>query len=151
MITNIYLGADHAGFHLKNSLLEHLQMQGAGVIDLGAHTLDPLDDYPLIAKQVASRVAAEPGSIGVLCCGNAEGVCIAANKFDGVRAGIGYSIDAAESMREEDHVNILCLPGRTPTQDDPLAILDAFLAAEPQAEERYLRRLGQISGFEQDN
>lgn len=151
MITNIYLGADHAGFHLKNSLLEHLRIQGLEVVDLGAHVLDPHDDYPLIAKQVASAVAAEPGSVGVLCCGNAEGVCIVANKFDGVRAGIGYSVDAAESMREEDHVTILCLPGRVATNDDPLAILDAFLAANPQSEERYLRRLGQISDMERDN
>jgi ribose 5-phosphate isomerase B len=150
MVKTIYMGADHAGFSLKQSLREHLEMQGYIVDDLGATTLDPNDDYPEYAMAVAQAVRQHPRSFGILACGNAEGVCIVANKFQGIRAGIGYSKEAAITMRNDDDVNILCLPGRLPTTDDPLAIAEVFLTTPFSQAERHERRLAQIDDLEND-
>jgi ribose 5-phosphate isomerase B len=151
MSTTIYLGADHAGFDLKNTIKEHLQLTGFHVEDLGAHTLDPTDDYPQYAAAVAQAVINHPGSFGILSCGNAEGICIAANKFDGIRAGLGYSEEAAKTMRADDNANILCLPGRLPTEDDPLGITAAFLAQPFSGAPRHIRRLRQLEALEHDH
>lgn len=156
MKETIYLGADHAGFHLKESIREQLLLEGWHVEDLGAKELDPKDDFPVYAKSVATHVAkgnaVHPGStLGVLVCGNAQGVCIAANKFDGVRAGIGYSRLAAQGVREEDNANVLCLPGRVQLEEDPIAILKVFLQSTYKGEERFNRRLEQILDIEQSN
>lgn len=147
----IYLGADHAGFDLKSSLKEHLDATGHTYEDLGAHKFDPKDDYPQYAAAVAEAVREHPGSVGILSCGNAEGVCIAANKFDGIRAGVGYSVDSARTMREDDNANIICVPGRIDTQDDPLAIADAFLTTPFSQAERHVRRINQVKKIEEEN
>ncbi|MFA6522700.1 MAG: RpiB/LacA/LacB family sugar-phosphate isomerase [Patescibacteria group bacterium] len=144
----VFLGADHAGLDLKVSLLEHLEMRGVHVEDLGAYTLDPNDDYPQFASAVAEAVLSHEGSLGILVCGNAEGVCMVANKFDGIRAGIGFSIEATQTMRTDDDANILCLPGRIKTKDDPLLIAETFLQTHPSHEERHKRRLAQIQEIE---
>ena|SRR5688572_16191192 len=149
-MATVYLGADHAGFDIKNSIKEHLLAQGVVVEDCGAPTLDPHDDYPTYAKAVATRVREHPGSFGILACGNAEGVCIVANKFDSIRAALGYSVDAAITTRKDDDANILCIPGRLTTQDDPLAIVDAFLATRFSGAERHTRRLGEITKIEEE-
>ena len=144
----VYVGADHAGFDLKESLKSHLEHKGYVVEDLGAHELVPGDDYPEYAAAVAKAVRNHAGSLGILACGNAEGVCIVANKFDGIRAGVGYSIEAASTMRNDDNANIICLPGRTPTQDEPLKIADTFLTIPFSGAERHARRLSQVRDIE---
>lgn len=149
MLPTVYIGADHAGFDLKESLKHHLERQGYVVDDLGAHEFVESDDYPEYAAAVAQAVRKHPGSFGILSCGNAEGVCIVANKFDGIRAGLGYSIEAAKTMRNDDDANVLCLPGRTPVKDDPLKIADTFLAVPFSGAERHSRRLAQIRDIEE--
>jgi ribose 5-phosphate isomerase B len=144
----IYLGADHAGFALKESVKRHVQSAGFEVEDLGAHEVDPTDDYPVYAARVASVVRENPRSVGLLFCGSAEGICIAANKFDGIRSGIGFSAEAAKSLRLDDHGNVLCLPGRIGTSDDPMMIVDAFLNAEPSMAARHERRVEEIQAIE---
>ena len=144
----IYIGADHAGFALKESVRRHLQDKGVDVEDLGAHVLDMNDDYPTYAARVAGVVRENPRSLGILVCGSAEGVCIAANKFDGIRAGIGFSIPAARSLRNDDDGNVLCLPGRIDVVDKPLAVVDAFIDTEFSGEERHERRVEEISKIE---
>ncbi len=124
-------------------------MVGFEVEDLGAHEIDKDDDYPVYAARVANVVRSNPRSVGMLFCGSAEGICIAANKFDGIRAGIGWSIDSARSLRFDDHGNVLCLPGRISTNDDPMMIVDAFLKAEPSIEPRHERRVDGIRAIEQ--
>lgn len=148
MVTTVYVGADHAGFGLKNSLKEYLDMKGFVVEDLGAHELDPNDDYPEYATAVAQAVRKHAGSFGILSCGNAEGIAIAANKFQGIRAGIGYSVEAAKTMRNDDDANILALPGRLPVQDEPLEIAEAFLRTPFSGAARHERRLEQIAEIE---
>ena len=151
MKPTIYLGADHAGFDMKAIVKEHLELRGYVVEDLGAHEHDPQDDYPQYGEAVAQAVKDHPGSLGVLSCGNAEGICIVANKFDGIRAGIGYAQEAAITMRQDDNANILCLPGRIKTDDDPLNILEAFIETPFSGAERHKRRLGQINEIESEN
>ncbi|MCH8049267.1 RpiB/LacA/LacB family sugar-phosphate isomerase [Patescibacteria group bacterium] len=145
----IYIGADHAGFDLKTTIKEHLEAKGFVVEDLGAYELDPKDDYPQYSEAVAEAVLKHPGSLGVLSCGNAEGVCIAANKFEGIRAGLGYSVDAARTMRTDDDANIVCIPGRIETQDDPLKIVETFIQTPFSQAERHVRRLRQVAQIEQ--
>ena len=148
MKPTIYIGADHAGFDMKAMIKDHLLAKDYEVIDLGANELDPQDDYPRYAEAVAQAVLDHPGALGILSCGNAEGICIAANKFDGIRAGIGFSLKSATTMREDDHANIVCIPGRIETQDDPLSIIDAFLTTEFSGAERHERRLSQVEDIE---
>lgn len=148
MKPTIYIGADHAGFDLKEMLKEHLELTGYTVEDLGAHEFDPNDDYPEYAAAVAQAVIEHDGSFGILSCGNAEGICITANKFDNIRAGIGYSEEAAQTMRADDDANILCIPGRLQTEDDPLGILAAFLSTPFSNAPRHVRRLDQIEELE---
>lgn len=147
----VYLGADHAGFALKESVKDHLENHGIPFEDLGAHVLDPSDDYPEFAAAVAKAVVRNSQAVGVVMCGNAEGIAIAANKFDGIRAGIGYSIAAAQTMRNDDNANVLSLPGRVKISDDPLAILDAFLTTPFSGEERHVRRLEELAQLEAEN
>lgn len=148
MVTTVYLGADHAGFALKNSLKEHLEMKGFVVEDLGAHELHANDDYPEYATAVAQAVRNHVGSFGILSCGNAEGIAMAANKFQGIRAGIGYSIEAAQTLRNDDNANIIAIPGRLPINDDPLEIAETFLKTPFSQAERHKRRLAQVADLE---
>lgn len=149
MKPTVYIGADHAGFDLKNALKEWLETQGYVVEDVGAHTLDPHDDYPVYAGAVAEAVLKHEGSLGILSCGNAEGICIAANKFDGIRAGIGYAIEAARTMRQDDDANVICIPGRIKTADDPYKIAEAFLSTPFSGAPRHIRRLAAVAELEE--
>lgn len=144
MNMHVYLGADHAGFARKASVFEHLRRLDYVVEDLGAHTEDPGDDYPEYAARVAQAVREHPGSLGVLSCGNAEGICIAANKFQGIRAGVGYSKDSAKTMRNDDDANIICIPGRLDIKDDPLEVVETFLATPFSGAERHKRRIAAV-------
>lgn len=146
----IYIGADHAGFALKESVKRHLQDKGIDVEDLGAHVLDMNDDYPTYAARVAGVVRENPRSLGILVCGSAEGICIAANKFDGIRAGIGFSIPAARSLRNDDDGNVLCLSGRLYAVDEPLAIVDTFITTGFSGEKRHERRVNAIKTLEEN-
>jgi ribose 5-phosphate isomerase B len=148
MEKTVYLGADHAGFARKASVFEYLKNEGHVVEDLGAHKNDPNDDYPEYAARVAQAVREHPGSLGVLSCGNAEGICIAANKFQGIRAGVGYSIAAAKTMRTDDDANIVCIPGRLDVNDDPLEIVHAFLSTDFSGAERHKRRIEEVAKLE---
>lgn len=147
----IFIGADHAGFDMKASVKEHLEVRGYTVEDVGAHTFDPADDYPQYALAVAEAVNEHAGSLGILSCGNAEGICITANKVDGIRAGIGFSRAAAQTMREDDNANVLCIPGRIETVDDPLEVVETFLTTPFSHEDRHERRLTQVREIEEQN
>jgi ribose 5-phosphate isomerase B len=151
MKQTVYIGADHAGFDLKEIIKEHLHDAGYHVEDMGAYRLDPTDDYPRYAQAVAAAVTEHADSVGILFCGNAEGVCIAANKFDGIRAGIGYAIEAAETTRADDNANIICIPGRVETKDDPIKIAEAFLTTPFSQAPRHVRRLGQLHAIEHED
>ena len=148
MKPTIYLGADHAGWQMKEAIEAALKTDGFDVVDLGNKTLDASDDYPEFAFGVAKEVAAHPGSFGVLSCGSAEGVCIVANKVKGIRATVVYSPFAAESSRTDDDANIACIPGRGVSTEDGVRMIQQFLATKFSDAERHKRRIAKITEIE---
>lgn len=146
----IYLAADHAGFERKEAMKEMLEAKGYGIKDFGAHELDPSDDYPDYAHPMAEAVAKD-GVRGLLFCGNAEGVCIVANKVDGIRAALGYNAYAAKSSREDDNSNILCVPGRVLEEEEAKEMVMVWLETPFSEAERHKRRLKKIEEIEQSN
>lgn len=140
----VFIGADHAGFLFKAHLSDVLRVHGYIIEDLGAHELVPNDDYPEYAARVAHAVLTHPGSKGILLCGSAEGMCMAANKFEGIRAGVGFSQAAAHFMRSDDDANIICIPTRIAVNDDRSEIAKTFLTTPFSGEERHKRRIKEI-------
>src|SRR6476469_9860165 len=106
------IGADHAGFELKETLKGELQQMGHEVEDLGAHSYDALDDYPDSAEAVANAVAQGKAERGLVICGSGVGAAIAANKVKGARAAIAVESYSARQGVEHDDVNVLVLGGR---------------------------------------
>ena len=126
---SIAIAADHAGFELKETLIEHLQSQGYEVNDVGTHSLDRTD-YPDYAHEAANAVASGKNDLGVLVCGSANGVNMTANKHAGVRSAIAWSAEIASLARQHNDANMLALPARFVSPDEALEILSAFLGAE---------------------
>jgi ribose 5-phosphate isomerase B len=144
----VYLGSDHAGFELKNHLVEHLTKQGHEVVDVGPHRYDPEDDYPAFCLHAGARVVADPGSLGVVIGGSGNGEQIAANKVPGVRAALAWNIETAQLSRQHNDANMVGIGARQHTLDEATAIVEAFLTAEFSASERHSRRIAQIAAYE---
>lgn len=144
----IYIGADHAGWELKEALEEHLKDEKFTVVDMGNENLVNDDDYPDFGYAVAKRVATEEGAHGIVICGNAQGICIVANKVKGVRAATGFNKDVAQSARTEDNSNILCLPGRHLNIKEAKQIVDMWLGTEFSKAARHVRRLKKVEEIE---
>ena len=146
----IYLGSDHAGHELKLEIAAYLEEQGLEFRDLGNTINDPDDDYPDYAFPVAEAVAKEDDAFGILTCGSAQGVCMAANKVKGVRAAAVATPEEARLTREHNAANVLCLSGWERPIEDAKPIIDAFLSSEFTGEERHVRRLAKISEYEEN-
>ncbi|PIU72960.1 ribose-5-phosphate isomerase [Candidatus Shapirobacteria bacterium CG06_land_8_20_14_3_00_40_12] len=144
----IYLGADHRGFLLKEKIKEHLRSQNVEFIDLGAKKYVKEDDYPLIAIKLAEVVVKDYGSLGILICGSGAGATISANKVNRARAALCFSPDQIRAARHDDDINISCLSANAVSDEDNLIIVDTFLSTLFGAEERYIRRLRQITDYE---
>lgn len=142
MTSRIAIGADHAGFELKQEIFRHLQEKGTEVLDKGTNTSDSVD-YPDHAHAVAQAVSDGKAQLGVVICGSANGVNITANKHHGVRSAIAWRPDVARLAREHNNANVLALPARFITKDEALAILDAFLSASFEGG-RHQRRVEKI-------
>lgn len=108
----IFLGADHNGHQLKEAIETYLKRAGHEVVDLSGDMLRPEDDFPLHAAKVANSVLATTDSVGILLCGSGQGVCMAANRFKGIRASLVWNVAEAKSSRNDDDSNVLCLPAR---------------------------------------
>lgn len=146
--STIYIGADHAGWELKEALEEHLKNQGYQVIDMGNENLVNDDDYPDFGYAVAKRVAVDTNAHGIVICGNAQGICIVANKVKGVRAATGFNKEVASSARTDDNSNVLCLPGRHVKIKQAKEIVDTWLATAFSQEARHKRRLKKVEEIE---
>lgn len=144
----IYIGADHAGYKLKEELEKYLKSKKHQVIDVGAHRYNKKDDYPAYAARVGRAVRRDKKSRGILICGNAEGVCIVANKIRGVRAAVGYSEYAAKTSRTDDNANILCLAGRVLKPAQAKKIVHKFLTTPFSSAPRHRRRLKKLEEIE---
>jgi ribose 5-phosphate isomerase B len=144
----VYLGSDHAGFQLKQHLSDHLAGLGFDVHDVGPHTFDPQDDYPVFCLQTAARVVSDAGSLGVVIGGSGNGEQIAANKVAGVRAALAWSPALAELARQHNDANVVAIGAREHSRDDATAIVVTFLRTPFSGDPRHVRRIGQITAYE---
>jgi len=118
------------------------------VVDHGAHTYDPEDDYPSFCFAAAEAVVAEPGSLGIVIGGSGNGEQIAANKVTGVRAALAWSLDTAKLGRQHNNANVIAVGGRMHPEAEAISFVDAFIA-EPFSEgERHQRRIDELSAYE---
>ena len=139
----IVIGSDHAGFRAKETIRKYLEGAGYAVDDAGTHSEESVD-YPDYAKAVAERVAARNDSLGVLICGTGIGVSIAANKVEGIRAALAHDSLTARRAREHNDANVIALGGKVVGDDEAIAIVQEFLAAQ-FAGGRHQRRIDKIS------
>jgi ribose 5-phosphate isomerase B len=142
------IATDHGGFGLKEELIAKLRATGHEVTDFGAHSLNPGDDYPDFVVPLADAVVAGKVERGVAICGSGVGAAVCANKVRGVRAGLIHDHFSARQGVEDDHMNILCMGGRTVGPEVAWDLVQAYLAAEYSQAERHLRRLGKIAVLE---
>lgn len=143
----IYIGADHAGFVMKEKIREWLEHKRVPYIDVGNKKLDPKDDYPDFAAALARKVVADK-SLGILICGSAQGMCIAANKIKGARAVIPYSLREARLSKEHNNANIICLSGWFAHLHKSKRMIELFLTTGFSKEPRHARRLEKIKRLE---
>ncbi|AHH20887.1 ribose-5-phosphate isomerase [Nocardia nova] len=144
----VYLGADHAGFELKNQVKDHLTQAGHDVVDCGAHEYDAVDDYPAFCIDAARRVVADPGSLGIVFGGSGNGEQIAANKVPGARCALAWSVETAELARQHNNAQLMGIGGRMHSTDEAFAIIDAFIATPWSDEPRHQRRIDIIAEYE---
>lgn len=142
----IYIGADHNGFAFKQDLCALLKSGGFEVVDDGNKRLDPADDYPQFGGRVAAALLADgnPDSRGILICGSGQGICIAANRFKGIRASLCWNIEEAHAARNDDDCNVLCLPSRYVSLREAEAIVLAWLTTPFAGAGRFKRRIREL-------
>ena len=138
----IPIGADHAGYALKERLVSELRRLGYEPLDLGTHSTESTD-YPDYAHEVAARVEHHDAERGVLLCGTGLGMAYAANRHPGVRAAVAWSPEVARLAREHNDANVLVLPARFVSPEDGLEILRTWLGTE-FAGGRHARRIAKI-------
>ena len=142
----VYIGADHNGFYLRNSLIKYLKAAGYEVIDDGDQKLNPNDDFPLFAQKVVSVILAsdDRDAKGILICGSGQGMCMAANRFKGIRAALVYDRESARSSRNDDNSNILCLPSKVLEKDTANLITETWLNTAFAKAPRFIRRIREL-------
>ena len=143
----VAIGADHAGYELKEFIISLLKQDRFAVVDLGTDSEDPVD-YPDFAAAVGNAVRNGDAERGIVVCGSGAGASIAANKLKGVRAALAHDTYTAHQAVEHDDANVLCVGSRVVGQNVATELVRAFLAAEFTGEERHLRRLGKIMDLE---
>lgn len=144
----VHLGSDHAGFQLKNTLVEWLVDAGYEPVDHGPLELDPDDDYPPYVLAAAAAVAREPGTYGVVLGGSGNGEAIAANKVAGVRAALVWTEATARLAREHNDANVVSLGARQYDAHEAVQFVATFLETRFSGEERHVRRLGLVADYE---
>ena len=144
----IGVATDHGGFELKQELVAKLRAAGHEVVDFGAHAPAPGDDYPDFVAPLARATAAGEVERGVAICGSGVGASVCANKVPGVRAALIHDHFSARQGVEDDHMNVLCMGGRTLGPAVAWELLETFLAAQPSRAERHLRRLAKVAALE---
>jgi ribose 5-phosphate isomerase B len=150
----IAVGCDHAGFPLKDAVIEAVKAAGHEVIDVGAYNTES-SDYPDFAKKVGEKVQSGETERGILICGSGIGACIAANKMKGVYASICHDTYSAAQGVMHDAMNVLCMGGRVIGPELVKVLVPAFLNARYQGNdpggERLAKRVGKIKAIEDQN
>ena len=143
MSERIYVGADHAGFQLKQRLVDELTRLGYEPVDAGPETMDPADDYPDFGRPVAQAVSTGAVKRGVLTCGTGLGMAFVANRFPRVRAAVAWTPEIAELARKHNDANVLVLPSRFVSEEEGMEILHAWLDTAFEGG-RHERRIAKI-------
>ncbi|HEY4133086.1 MAG TPA: ribose 5-phosphate isomerase B [Gemmatimonadaceae bacterium] len=144
----IAIGFDHAGFPLKSMIVDAVRANGDEVVDCGAYSLEPGDDYPDFAAAVARTVMSGKAERGVLVCGSGVGASVAANKFRGIRSALCHDTFSAHQGVEDDSMNVIALGARVIGPSLAAEIVGTFLRAEFSGAERHRRRLEKVMSFE---
>jgi len=141
----IFLGADHNGFQLKEELEKYLIKSGHDVEDVGNLQLDPVDDFPMYGARVATKVLASKNSVGIVLCGSGQGVCMAANRFKGIRASLVWNESGAKASRNDDDANVLCLAADEINDESKAKrLVDVWLNTPFDGAARFVRRVKQL-------
>jgi ribose 5-phosphate isomerase B len=144
----IYLGSDHAGFELKNHLIDRLRTLGHEPVDLGPHRYVATDDYPPYVLRAAKGAADEPGSLGVVIGGSGNGEAIAANKVPGVRAALVWSEQTATLAREHNDANVISVGSRMHSLEEATSFVELFVSTPFSDDPRHVRRIGMLTDYE---
>jgi len=142
------IATDHGGYGLKEELVAQLRGAGHEVVDFGAYTFKSDDDYPDYVIPLAKAVASALVTRGIAICGSGVGASVCANKISGVRASLIHDHFSARQGVEDDHMNILCMGGRTVGPAVAWDLVQTFLEAGFSQAERHLRRLGKVAAIE---
>ena len=146
---NVYIASDHAGFIKKNELKELLSKK-YDIVDLGPDELNPQDDYPVYAERVGEAVISEPGSFGILVCRSAQGMEIAVNKIDGIRAALVWNKHIAYETRQDNDSNVLTLPSGELSLSEMNEIASTFLSTSFSGKRSHKRRIEEIKEIEEE-
>lgn len=146
----VFFASDHGGYDLKNDLISKLK-KSYDIQDLGPYSLNSEDDYPDFAEKAANEVNGTTDSRAVLICKSGNGMCIAANKFKGIRAALCVNKIHAQKAREDNDANILCLDSTFTDHDETLEIVNTFLETNFSNESRHQRRINKIKKIEDRN
>ncbi len=140
------MGTDHNGLELKQTLKDFLERLGYDVVDEGNTKLNPEDDFPVFAGRVVSAMLAsdEADPKGILICGSGQGMCMAANRFKGIRAALCWNTKEAHAARNDDNSNILCLSSRSTSNAKAEAIVSVWLSTAFAGASRFNRRLKEL-------
>ena len=148
----IHIATDHAGLEFSEIIQAHLSSAGHEVIDHGPKDYDALDDYPAFCINAAAAVAADQNSgvtaLGVVFGGSGNGEQIAANKVEGIRAALVWSISTAELARQHNDANVISIGARQHTVDEAISFIDTFIAEPFSGDERHVRRIAQLAEYE---
>lgn len=142
----IFIGADHNGYEYKQELTNFLINSGHEVVDVGNTNIDPNDDFPKFASNVVTEYlnSGDPNNRGLLICGSGQGMCMAANRFKGIRASLCWNLEEARASRNDDDSNILCLSSRYLSLDESESIINVFLNTAFAGAPRFIRRIEEL-------
>jgi len=144
----VFIGADHNGFHLRNSLIDYMAKAGYEVQDDGDKVLNIEDDFPIYANKVVADVLQYGSKArGILICGSGQGMCMAANRFKGIRAVLGYDRESIRSARNDDDANVLCLPASAVKDNSINVLVEVFMNTPFAAAPRFARRISELDNL----
>lgn len=151
----LYLGSDHNGVYLKKQIKKVLELKKIEFEDLGPSEVNITDDYPDISKKVCQKVLENESNRGVLICKSGQGVCIASNRLPGIRAAQAMSVEMAETGRNDDDINVLCLSSHWQNETESSKIIKKFLETKFNRQDRFVRRINKLDDnkniYEQNN
>ncbi len=144
----VAIACDHGGFALKARIIQEIQRSGAQALDLGAHSEQPLDDYPDYAIALGAAIASGRAGEGILICGSGVGASVAANKLPGIRAALCHDTFSAHQGREDDNCNVLCMGARIIGPELAAEVARVWLGAKFSGAERHRRRVAKVMALE---